>query len=307
MDLPRKFLRLAANVVGGVYARLPVQGVTRPVLIIGCGRSGTTVLGNILSRHPAISFLNEPRHIWCACYPAADIWSWKASSRAGRLLLTKDDADPLKSRRLARLLRFESVKTGGGNILLEKLPANVFRLDFIDSVFPDARYIHICRSGLETARSIAEISRYGSWWGVRSYKWKELVRIASLREETAGLPDLCRNFYHRGLLEWRLSTEFICRFLNKKPIESFRETSYDSLVDHSVETIVSLLKFLGLEMNSEVDEFIGRGIHRFSPKLRGVSLSDTEVAIGGELLRVSVESEPTAAILRRKGRAGKNE
>ena len=48
-----------------------------PVFIIGCGRSGTTILGNTLSNHPKIKYLNERRDLWHKAYPEFDIWSGK--------------------------------------------------------------------------------------------------------------------------------------------------------------------------------------------------------------------------------------
>ena len=34
-----------------------------PVFIIGCGRSGTTILGETLSKHSKIKYLNERRDL----------------------------------------------------------------------------------------------------------------------------------------------------------------------------------------------------------------------------------------------------
>ncbi|MBN1225030.1 MAG: sulfotransferase [Candidatus Aminicenantes bacterium] len=39
-------------------------------------------------------------------------------------------------------------------VLIEKLPINNFRLNLILRIFPDARFIHIYRNGLEVARSM---------------------------------------------------------------------------------------------------------------------------------------------------------
>ena len=46
-----------------------------PVFIIGCGRSGTTILGNTLSNHPKIKYLNERRDLWHKAYPEFNIWN----------------------------------------------------------------------------------------------------------------------------------------------------------------------------------------------------------------------------------------
>lgn len=43
-----------------------------PGFIIGCGRSGTTILGTILEQHPSICYLLEPYHLWAAIDPRTD-------------------------------------------------------------------------------------------------------------------------------------------------------------------------------------------------------------------------------------------
>ena len=48
--------------------------VFAPVFSIGCGRSGTTILGNTLSQHPDIKYLNERRDVWHRAYPEFNIW-----------------------------------------------------------------------------------------------------------------------------------------------------------------------------------------------------------------------------------------
>ena len=35
-----------------------------PIFIVGTGRSGTTILGKILSVHKQVAFLNEPKALW---------------------------------------------------------------------------------------------------------------------------------------------------------------------------------------------------------------------------------------------------
>ena len=61
--------------VSKVYAHLPFKGIQHPVFILGCMKSGTTILGRTLSCHPQVTYLNEPREIWFSCYPKSDIWT----------------------------------------------------------------------------------------------------------------------------------------------------------------------------------------------------------------------------------------
>ena len=72
---------------------MPVNRISRPVFIIGCGRSGTTILGETLSRHSKVTYLNERRDLWFSAYPETDIWTGKATARNGMLILTSENAE----------------------------------------------------------------------------------------------------------------------------------------------------------------------------------------------------------------------
>jgi hypothetical protein len=65
---------LGGNIARSVYSSLPFPGLERPVFIIGCGRSGTTILGATLAQHQLVTYLNEPCHLWFSAYPETDIW-----------------------------------------------------------------------------------------------------------------------------------------------------------------------------------------------------------------------------------------
>ena len=116
----RRLMRLAAQLVPGTGA------LVRPVFVIGCGRSGTTVLGQILGRHPRLAYLNEPRDIWLY-EPRTDIWSASAHARRGRLRLSADDVQPAAAARIRRAFAAE-VRLQRAERLVEKLPINAFRV-----------------------------------------------------------------------------------------------------------------------------------------------------------------------------------
>eukprot|EP00913_Durusdinium_trenchii_P035603 g33317.t2 len=52
----------------------------RVCYIVGCGRSGSTILAEILSHYSSVVFLNEPRQLWLPLVPL-DVWSTKATGR----------------------------------------------------------------------------------------------------------------------------------------------------------------------------------------------------------------------------------
>jgi Sulfotransferase family len=181
------------------------SSIESPVFILGCGRSGTTILGNLLAQHPSVTYRHEHRPLWTSAYPETDIWSERAITRRGKLAFTESDVNPRKTRALRKLFALELQKSRRP-ILVEKLPINNFRLPFIRGMFPDCRFIHIWRNGLEVARSIETMSLRGRWFKPDQYRWNMLAEYAQSMPETAPVPALCQSYYEKGLLEWRVST-----------------------------------------------------------------------------------------------------
>jgi hypothetical protein len=288
MNLAGKIAERATVIIGDIYSILPFPGISNPIFIIGCGRSGTTILGKSLSKHRRITYLNEPRHLWLSVFPETDIWTSKAYSRNGKLFLTEADVDFNKGKKLSRLFRFKTI-VNLRPVLVEKLPINNFRLDFIQQIFPDARFIHIYRNGLEVARSIQKISEKGGWFGSNIYKWDKLVDYAKNSDDTKKLPELCDTYYDKGLLEWRLSTEAVVGFLRRLPDDAFLETSYDKFIDDPVETISKILSFIGVDCNPNVETFVSDTVARKSSRLDSETISEKEQIIGGNLLPLSAD------------------
>ena len=92
MDTKSKYKKVVVSELRNLYSRLPFPGINRPVFIIGCGRSGTTIFGTVLSKHQDVAYLNEHRRLWFSAYPETDIWTPDAEVRQGRLELTGEEA-----------------------------------------------------------------------------------------------------------------------------------------------------------------------------------------------------------------------
>src|SRR5205085_8067205 len=221
------------------------SSVESPVFILGCGRSGTTILGNLLAQHPSVTYLHERRPLWTSAYPETDIWSERAITRRGKLAFTESDVNPRKTRALRKLFALELQKSRRP-ILVEKLPINNFRLPFIRGMFPDCRFIHIWRNGLEVARYIETMSLQGRWFKPDQYRWNMLAEYAQSMPETAPVPALCQSYYEKGLLEWRVSTQAVTSFLGRLPQDNWLEVSYSALVADPLGTSERLTDFLNL-------------------------------------------------------------
>lgn len=270
------------QIIAKVSSYIPVRDDIDPIIILGCGRSGTTILGKSLSVHPDVCYLNEPRHLWISCYPNTDIWSSKANSRGGKIILDASDLDSHRSRCLRRLFSLE-LKISGKKVIIEKLPINNFRLEFIHGIFPNAQYIHIRRNGLEVARSISILAEK-NWFGANNHKWYQLVETAKKSPETAHLPEICKDNYLKGLLEWRLSLQAIEGFFDTHPSIMPSEINYNEFVDNPVQIMESLFPQLNLSYSKEVISYVSKNISRRSKKILWEDLSQEELLIAGKYL-----------------------
>lgn len=268
------------------------SNLDRPVFITGCGRSGTTILGEALSHHPAITYLNEPREIWEQAYPETDIWSEEASRRGGRLHLDQRDCLLRKSEKLGDGFR-KQVLLAGKTRLVEKLPENNFRLEFIRAIFPNALFLHIVRNGIEVARSISRACKdsrasgpeWPYWFGVDDYKWKQLVEYSRRFDDYKNLPDLCKTEFDRGLLEWRLSVEAALRFSESVPSDSYLQISYENLLSSPVEVMKQVERFIKVAPAEPVYAFALVRVERKSPKAFSDDITQRSALIAGGLLR----------------------
>ena len=285
----RRFLRLAVRLLPGTGP------LVRPVFIVGCGRSGTTVLGETMGRHPQLAYLNEPRDIWLY-EPRTDIWSASARARGGRLRLTGDDVRPAVAARIRRAFAAE-VRLQRAERLVEKLPINAFRIGWLAGMFPDALFVHLIRNGLEVAASIAGQAERAQWFSFDDYKWRLLAERAAERGE-AGLVGLSTDGFRRGLLEWRLSVSTALEDLAMLPAERQLEVRYERLVEQPAEVCERLEAFVGVRHEPNVAAFARARLRRRSPPPDPDALPPDAHEIAGELL-ARLGYLPTAPGVRR--------
>ena len=243
--------------------------------IVGCGRSGTTILGRLLGAHPDVLYLDEPRGLWERCYPETDIWSGRASERGGRLVLTERDVRPEASRRLRRKFA-KRAHEAGASAVVEKVPENAFRMAFIRAIFPEARFIAIRRRTEDVAASIARLERLPKpwrWYGEGDYKWRQLLQIAGRDADTDDV-------YERGLLEHRLTYEAVSAFGDSSPDAPLARVSYEDLTLFPFEELRRLQTFIGLKPHEAVVSLAAKEIRVNQPEGR-LSPSEGTPAVTG--------------------------
>lgn len=144
-----------------------------PVFIIGCNRSGTTLLFNTLSGHPAAwSWYIEAQEVFHRHYPVDDAMGERvtappspavARSIRDALFARAHNKEYFADRPLLghiprKMLQrqLNPLYKPGALRLVEKTPANSLRIPLLEQLFPDARYLFLVRRGEDVVSSLME-------------------------------------------------------------------------------------------------------------------------------------------------------
>ncbi len=240
--------------------RLMVHGpqlvkIQKPIFVLGTGRSGTTILGVVLSIHREIGFLDEPKLLWHIAYPDEDLIGSYARGHA-TYQLGADQANATVSRAMHRLYGFYLAATGSRRVL-DKYPELVFRIPFVRAIFPDAKFLFLVRNGWDTVHSIAlwsernGITKQGErhdWWGVNDRKWQLLVQVAATMPAFAGMSDELGRFSRntdKAAVEWGVTMHEGLRWMDELP-EQVHCVHYEKLTHHPREILQQISEFCEL-------------------------------------------------------------
>jgi hypothetical protein len=134
----------------------------RAIFVVGCPRSGTTWIENLLRAHPSVggpsgetALFESLGALWdnAARPPGEGLAGW--IDRDGLIAAVRRCCDALFGACLA------AQETHEATWLLEKTPGHGWHLDLIAAVYPDAWVVSIHRDGRDVARSLVEVT-FGS-------------------------------------------------------------------------------------------------------------------------------------------------
>jgi len=279
----------------------------RPIIILGAPRSGTTILTQMLSQHPDLATLIEPR------------LTWRYGNDSKSDMFSAHDARPEVIAYIRKSFA-NRIREAGRSRLLEKTPSNSLRPAFVDQIFPDAIFIHVIRNGYDACLATEDFwHKHAS--GMRQVakgrlrqRLKELGprRIHKYALEFArraappavrrllgpnlwgprlpGMPQMLRELGPMAVscLQWRICVETSCHFGRSLPADRYFELR---LEDFSAEVAKQLLDFCGLSPNAEVDNFITSNFDSTRARAR------SDIATAQQLDQVAPWLEATMAWL----------
>lgn len=254
-----RLTRLGARIVGHQYPLQRNEDI-KPFFIVGCGRSGTTLLRRILIAGGEVEIPSENDLLGKAikCYGRQRHRSWNyvcgrvvAILAANRrfadyeipesVLVREVRALPPTSRSMAAIVdaMYRGYLRAIGKAHLrwgDKTPILAISLDRVHSIFPQARFIHLLRDGVDVVASRLsagfsdDLVTSGHWW---------IRNVEACRAFELTHPDLCRLVRYEDLVtNPEAATREIADFISirycdemitsLKPAQSMKDLTVDS-------------------------------------------------------------------------------
>ncbi len=217
-----------------------------PIFIVGCARSGTTLLQSLLASHPDIASFPESKFfVDLVRMPAEKSRRYAFGIVAPQLRSTMESfldevEHPDLKRKLPRLpliglyvrsfkeILAELTRLQGKSIWLEKTPEHLHRLKYIEMYMPEAKIIHIIRSGVDVVASLYDIAqRYPQHWG-----------------NTFSTVDSC-------IQRWTDDVAITHRYLDR---HNHTLVHYEQLVGNPADEVKRLCQFIGVTFDDHMIE-----------------------------------------------------
>ena len=211
--------------------------IGRRLFLVGCPRSGTTLLQSMLAAHPRIASFPETHFFERVSPRFASVGMASPKRRDRRRLLQflsevgHPEMECLIPRYAVTLRRsvgaFVEVLDAltlaqGGTVWVEKTPGHLHYIDLVEAHIPDALFIHLVRNGEDVVASLYEVS--------------------TEHPEVWGAPATLEECVTRWTGDLKLTQGHI-----RKPQHTL--VRYEQLLDHPQSVLANLCRFIGVEFD----------------------------------------------------------
>lgn len=200
-----------------------------PIFILSDIRSGSTLLRYIIDTHPKITSPGELNLGELCKNLQFTIASTLAKTVAAASEAEREEFVYAEVRRIVSDIMNRYTQRKGKSIWCEKTPGNTRRLETLDRVFPDARYICLYRNCMDVTYSKIESHRLGWWSELVGYVLKNPENVVS------------------GMVEsWIDVADQLLKFERENASRCFR-IKYEAIIENPERALEPLFAFLGVE------------------------------------------------------------
>ena len=253
-----------------------------PIIIIGAGRSGTNILRDSICALRGFETwpCDEINYIW-------------RHGNVGHPTDRFTDAEARNSVRTYITEEFEKLeRKTGANYVVEKTCANSLKIPFINSIFPDARFIYLVRNGYDVASSakqrwtaslelkyIFAKAKYIPFADIPYYGWRYLGnRLKKLFSKENRLafwgpiyPGMMEDLKTHSLLQvcskqWRECAVTAYKDLSALDKSRVHCLTYEQFVSDPVAEMKKVMQFIGEDFS---DDELASAISDVSPRSIG--------------------------------------
>lgn len=250
--------------------------ITKPIIIVGTGRCGSTVFHRLLAKHPRVMWLSG----LCDRFPSRPVWNQRAVLAASSPFLawlldskiqpgecyrfwdahaygfSEPCRDLVQSDVTARVRKqvraaFEPMITSTRNRLLLKITGWP-RIGYLHEIFDDAKFIHIVRDGRAVASSLLHVDFWRGWMGPQGWRAGLLSP-----EDQATWESYDRSFVALAGLEWRIQMRAIEAARRSLPDpRDFFQVRYEEFCSEPLETFRRVLEFGELPRSTDFERHV---------------------------------------------------
>lgn len=257
--------RLLRQVAPSMAQRLPNfsrQQLKRPIFLIGCHRSGTTLLGRLLDMHRDVANWTEANEIWDPHW-----FPWHEGNLTTRPPLEYDPQRFINRWWQQNEGRMDEIRAAFGayqflhrkSFFMNKSPYNVFRLPQLRAHFPHARFVYIIRDG----RAVVDSHVRKTLVEGHLREWPRAER-ERFQASTAALAEQLACY-------WKESVEEVAKQKVALQLEEQKliyTTTYERLCTDYITVLNEICAFLGLAPDRFLPGFHEQDVHSMNHKWR---------------------------------------
>lgn len=249
--------------------------IDRPIFVVGSGRSGTTLLFSLLTKHPDLAWFSNwvnfhPDRPWLMAL--SRLWDIplvgpRIAGRFSGLLhsdesigvythcgmdhlhhqkrspLVEDDVTPEAAANLRKMFATCQAYRGKRRFV-NKNTNNCARVRYLNAVFPGAIFIHIIRDGRAVANSLLNVK----WWPNLPLWWAGFTPNDWKREG--------KSPYELTALHWKTMVSSVLEAVPYLQPEQYIEVRYENLGRDPTGEMRRIIEFCGLRWTPQYEQAI---------------------------------------------------